>query len=110
MVFKLKNKVGYPVLGLMAFTFLVLLPLNVITLFSDEAVNLGASTTFAGPADGHLVLYNGHWYCECGPPYNCWGCQPRPVRAHWEKIGGRWICMCGGPGYECSPCYTRAIK
>lgn len=112
MVFEVKNKVGYSVLCLAAFTFAVFLLLNVMTLFNDEAVNPASSIAVAAaPADGHWVSYNGHSYCVCGPPYNCSGCKPRANSqgSHWEKIGGQLICMCGGPGNVCSPCVTRAI-
>jgi len=118
MVFKLKSKVGYPVLGLVAFTFLVLLPLNVITLFSDEGVNPGSLTAVATEKpNGHLVWVQpspsgpGYWVCVCGAPYTCSGCKPvNYPPSHWERIGGRWICVCGGSNFSsCGLCLARRI-
>ena len=79
MLFRLKNKAGYPVLGSVAFAFAVLLVLNMITLFGGEPVSLGHSTAVA--ADRSVPIYEGHkvatdagWVCVCGPPLNCRPC------------------------------------
>lgn len=113
-MFKPKNKVGYPLLVLVAFMFVVLLLLNVITIFSNEAVNLGPSTAVACVANGHSVWFasspsGGHWICLCGPPYTCCNCQPGDYApSHWERINLKWVCVCGGPsGSFCPNCVSR---